>query len=347
MLKISDMMSLESRMIKVVLIIFLSKLTVFSQDSHYSQFYNAPQNVNPAWTGVFNGDHRFTGSLRDQWRYVPVPWFTFSGAYDRQLYLKKQDKFFLGVGGIINHDRQGDSRLNLTSLIANGAIHYLINSRNIVSGGLQLGLASRGFNTANLTWDKQWNGDTFDPNLPSAEQFKNLERVTFMESGLGLNYRYQRHSRTYVDAGIAALHIIPQGTAFYSKDGISVPLRTTMALVGNVRLLPQLDLQVSGLIQNQNKYTETVIGGLGKIYLSQKRGKEFQLHLGVGYRTSGSYFPTAAVQYNQFYGSFSYDVDVTGYNDITKSNRGGPELHFRYIITNVKPMREFKNCPIY
>ena len=33
----------------------------FSQDLHYSQFYNAPLVISPALTGIFNGDQRFYG----------------------------------------------------------------------------------------------------------------------------------------------------------------------------------------------------------------------------------------------------------------------------------------------
>ena len=87
---------------------FISLVKINAQDLHYSQFYNSQQNINPALTGIFKGDHRFTLSMRDQWRFVPVPWFTLSGSYDRQYYFPKNDKHFLGLGAFFNHDRQGD-----------------------------------------------------------------------------------------------------------------------------------------------------------------------------------------------------------------------------------------------
>ena len=62
--------------------VFFIMSKIQGQDLHYSQFYNSPQNINPALTGVFNVDHRYMVSMRDQWRFVPVPWFTMSGAYD-------------------------------------------------------------------------------------------------------------------------------------------------------------------------------------------------------------------------------------------------------------------------
>ena len=47
--------------------IFLIKNIAFGQDLHYTQFYNAHVNINPALTGIFNGDTRLSGKFRNQW----------------------------------------------------------------------------------------------------------------------------------------------------------------------------------------------------------------------------------------------------------------------------------------
>lgn len=342
-------MNFRTPLFKIILLaaIFFIGNKAISQDLHYSQFYNSPQNINPALTGMFAGDHRFTVSLRDQWRFVPVPWFTLSGAYDRKFYVLKGDKHFLGGGINLNHDRQGDSDLNLSSLTVNGAYHRLLTPHHILSAGLTLGFSSRGFNTKSLTWDKQWNGDAFNGGLPSGETFQNFERINFFETGVGLNYRYQKDKRTFADIGAGLIHLIKPDMAFYGNATSSLPQRLTLSAVGQVKLMDILDLQLHGLHQVQSKYNETVFGGLFKIYISQKRGKEFQLHAGLGYRTAGSYIPTVALQVNNIYAGFSYDVDTNQYNQTVGSRRGGPEIHVRYIIANVPALKEVKVCPIY
>ncbi|MFN8337813.1 MAG: PorP/SprF family type IX secretion system membrane protein [Saprospiraceae bacterium] len=338
----------QKRLLQVIFVVIVQLSISYQgvgQDIHYSQFYNSPQNLNPALTGVFNGDHRFTLSHRDQWRFVPVPWTTFSAAYDRNILPYNSEKYFYGFGLNINYDRQGDAKLTLINAALNGAFHYLLNSKNILSLGGNVGYATKGFDTKSLRWGNQWDGEVFNTNLDNQEGFQNTERVNYLETGLGLNYRYQKSARTYVDLGGSLLHLLEPKVSFKSENDVKLPRRLTMSGVGNFKLTEHLDLQLHALHQIQSKYKETVLGGLGKIYLNQNRGKELQLHLGLGYRTSGSLIPTAALQYNAWYVSFNFDVDSTPYNDALDTNRGAYELHLRYIIKNVKPFR-FKNCPI-
>jgi len=317
-----------------------------AQDLHYSQFYNSPLNINPALTGIFNGDHRITGSLRDQWRFVPVPWFTFSGAYDQKLHIGVTEKSFWSAGVNFNYDSQGDSRINLATLNLSGSYNRIINKSNVITGGLLLGYSTRGFSETDLTWDKQWNGDTFDASSGSGENF-DATRVSFLETAAGVNYRWQQSNRTKVDLGVGVFHLIEPSVSYYNGDSEKLPRRINVMGVGNIQLLDAIDLQMHGLYQLQEEYDELVIGALGKFYLNQSRGKETQVHLGVGYRTSGSVIPTFAIDYRGVYVSFSYDIDATNFNDLADSSRGGPEFHVRYIIKHVKQMKKFKVCPIY
>lgn len=339
---------MESRVQKFLLSVFsfgLIFVSLTGQDIHYSQFYNSPLNINPAQTGVFNGDHRFIASHRSQWKFVPVPWTTFSGAYDRNISSYKKENVFYGLGFNLNYDRQGDSRLNLLNLSLNGALHGKLNQKNILSVGLNLGFATRGFDTKSLRWDKQWNGDIFDTSLGSQEEFETAERINYVESGLGVNYRYQKSARANLDLGIAALHLIEPEVSFYGDKPTKLPRRYTISGVGNFQLTERLDIQLHALQQLQTTYDELILGGLAKLYLNQERGKELQLHLGLGYRTSGSFIPTLAFQYKDWYAGFNLDFDKTGFNNAFSTSRGGYELHIRHIIKNVKPFR-FKNCTI-
>ena len=314
------------------------------QDLHYSQFYNSPININPASTGIFNGDKRFIGSVRDQWRSVPVPWFTFSASYDQKIYGNSENGFW-GVGLLFNYDRQGESRLNLSNINLSGSYTRILNDNNLLTFGLMAGFSSRGFDTENLTWDKQWDGQFFNPILGSGEEFE-MMRVNFLETAAGINYRWQKSSRTKIDFGIGAFHFIRPSPNFYAAEDLVLPIRLTLNAVGSFKIAEKMDVQLHALQQFQNEYRETVFGGLLKFYLNKEDGQDTGIHFGLGYRTSKSLFPTLAISYKNIYVGASYDIDLSDFNFVT-NNKGGIEVHFRYIIQNVKPLENFKVCPIY
>ncbi|WP_235299004.1 PorP/SprF family type IX secretion system membrane protein [Portibacter marinus] len=329
----------------VFLLTILIKFEAKTQDIHYSQFYNSPLNINPALTGIFNGDIRVIGSIRDQWRSVPVSYTTFSGAFDMKYLPKKSDKYFFGFGGILNYDQAGDSKLNISDLNLTGSYNYLVNKNNVLSAGILLGVASEGFNETELTFGNQWNGIEFNPTSPTGENFDNF-RYTYLETGAGANYRYQSDStRTYANIGVGLFHLTRPSAEYIDLENPRLPVRTALTGQLNFQLTKAFDVQAHGLAQFQGPYREFVLGGLAKLYLNQTKGKVFRLDLGASYRTSKFIAPTLAIQYNQIYVGASYDINLGEFRS-DFNGRGGPEVHVRYILTKVQALNQ-KPCPIY
>ena len=65
---------------KVYIAVAFCLLTNFlvAQDIHFSQFNMSPVNLNPAFTGFFDGDYRGVANYRSQWSSVPVSYSTVS-----------------------------------------------------------------------------------------------------------------------------------------------------------------------------------------------------------------------------------------------------------------------------
>ncbi len=340
-------MKLQKNIVFCFFIVLSSSL--LGQDLHYSQFYNSPLNISPSLTGVFNGDQRVSASIRDQWRNVPVPWFTISLGYDQKIYLKNSKDLFFSAGAFINYDRQGDSNLNLTNINLSGSATYILTKNHLLTLGLTAGYATRGFDDSNLTWDNQWNGFEFDPSLTTGEESIDYQRYGFLENALGFNYRFQKSSRTKIDLGVGAWHLLQPDSEFNSlvRSNIKLPRRFSFYGIGTIKLADKIDLQLDGLYQLQDEYRELIFGGYFNLYLNQNRGKETNLHIGAGYRTSGSLFPKVALEYKKrYFIAASWDIDLSDFNTHTNFN-GGPEVHFNYLITKVKPLEQFKVCPIY
>jgi len=322
--------------------------SLLGQDIHFSQFHNSPLNLSPGKTGVFDGNHRISAGYRSQWRSVPVPWSTFTAAYDKKFISKycPPNKSFFSGGVLLNYDKASDlSNLTLSNINLTGSYSTYINPRSLITFGAMLGYASRGFDENSLTWDKQWNETDFffDTNLSSTENF-DADRVNFLETGLGLNFRRQSSGRNTIDLGVGWYHLTTPGVGFYDNDDISLPSRLTLSAIGNFELAKKLDIQLQGLAQFQGPHREYIISGLGKLYVKDDCGKKLDIHLGLGYRTTKALFPILAIQYNNIYGSISYDIDLTDFSDGKDARLNALELHFGYIISN--PVREFKLCPI-
>jgi len=319
---------------------------VSAQDFHYSQFYNQPLAFNPAMTGIFNGDERISGSIRDQWRSIPVPWFNFSVGYDRKFYPKKSDNGFFGGGIYFNYDTQGDANVRLSNINLSGSYTRILNQRNLITIGGAVGFSTRGFNQESLTWDQFWDPNSFtvDPGLGSGENI--IETFNFVETALGINYRWQKSSRTKLDLGIGAFHLTtPSSNFFTSTVTQSLPIRFSLTGVYSRRLTDKMDLQLDALFQNQQSYNELLFGGYLNFYLNQQRGKEFQFRVGAGYRTRRAIYPKLGIEFNNLFIAASYDFYFLNFNTIHRG--GGPELHVRYIIKHVKPLGKFKVCPIF
>ncbi|MEZ4908064.1 MAG: hypothetical protein R2771_10620 [Saprospiraceae bacterium] len=57
--------------------------------------------------------------------------------------------------------------------------------------------------------------------------------------------------------------------------------------------------------------------------------------------------PKLAFEYNEWYVSMNYDILTKNSLSEIANRRGGPEVHVKYTITDVKPLGHFKICPIY
>lgn len=321
-----------------------------SQDLHYSQFYNSPIIINPAYTGIFNGDERLMFSFRDQARNIPVPYLTFSASYDRKIYPKSNTKGFYGIGGFFNYNKQGDSNLRLLNF--NGAFSYsrILNENNIITLGALIGFSNRGFDPVALTWDSQWDtqNNVFNPSLPSGETF-DFESFSYLETGVGLNYRWQKSERTKFDVGIGAFHLQNPSTTYYNGVAESLPVRLSLYGILSAELTEDLDLQLDILHQRQEAYRQLLFGGYLNFYLSHKRGQQRQFRVGAGYKVEGEVlFVKAGLQINEIFVAMSYDMDLSEFGTLDNGAPGkGPEIHFRYIIKHVKPQGRFKVCPIF
>ena len=342
----------------VTVILFISSLT--AQDIHFSQFYNAPSILSPGLTGIFNGDTRFTGLYRNQWRSVPVDYMTFSGAVDKKFAGRNIEEGFFSGGLAFNYDQAGLSKLRLINFSLSGSYTKKFSPRVFATLGAQLGVGQRSFKIDDLTFDNQYDElrEWYDPSLPTGEDFSNTGNF-YIDFSAGYNLRFQALNdnalvdrltkRSKLDIGIGVFHLNKPDQGFQDAPKSPISIRLSPYAMGTIQLGNSFDLLVNLNAQFQKPYRQYV-GELGaKIHINRQLGRQVALILGAGYRFNDdfgdAYYPTVELQYNSLKVGFSYDINISDF-EVATQKRGGPEISVHYIIKKVKPLPAFKICPL-
>lgn len=318
---------------------------IAAQDVHLSMYQFDRLQINPGLTGVFNGDKQVSLVHKQQYFAVPVDYLTFSGSYDVKFNPCYSEKGFFSAGVLFNYDQSGDSRLTLASLAVNGSYTLPLSPSMFITGGAYLGGGQRSFSEQDLEWENQWNGTIYDPSLPSGENFDRTG-FAFLDVGAGANFRIQGVERTKLDVGVGAFHLNQPKYSFYKSADITLPIRLSLYAMGVLKIANVLDLYANGLYQNQDPYTETVLGGGLIIHLSNRKAREVELQLGAAVRLDDAIIPMVAIGYDGWKGGFSYDVNTSGFEAAT-DGKGGPEFFLNYTFKKLCPLRQTKVCTIF
>ena len=326
----------------LLLLISLSNIS-FGQDIHWSQFNDNPIFQNPGNTGQFNGDVRFIGNYRDQWRSVTVPFSTISISVDSKLYNHKN----LGFGGLLFHDVVGDGQFRTVEFQGNAS--YLIkltsDSTHTIRPGINIGMNHRQLNSSQFYFDNQYNGIMFDPTLPTNELLQ-TERNSNFSIGTGVIYQYYMNDRINFTGGIGLYNINKPNQGFYG-DEIRRDRRFNFFGKGIYKLNYDWDLVPGVQFNIQGKYRELMIGSSAKYTLINKLGEYRALYGGIWYRNRDAIYLSAGLDYQSWFFGISYDVNISKL--VPASNlRGGFELAVRYIMNRFKPRKiQHRICPDY
>ncbi len=166
-----------------ILIFYLLILSVAgsAQDHIYSQFYNAPNYLNPALNGQFDGDLRVNMIYRNQWSQIPGPltYYTFSIDYSIP-------RFDGGVGLMITKSSEGTAYLNKINIA--GIYSYSVSFDNsILSFGLQAGMTNRKLDYSKLIFLDQLDAQGIIPGGISGTTMPEFNSRFFFDAGAGIN----------------------------------------------------------------------------------------------------------------------------------------------------------------
>jgi len=344
-----DVLMTCRRFILCLTLLSCEVLVIHAQDIHWSQFGFSPMQVNPALTGIFRGDVRFSGNYRAQWVQVPVNYQTVGFGVDQVIYLKGIPNGRMAAGLLLNVDQAGDSELQYVQVAANGSYTIQLGQRHFLGAGIQIGVLQRSLSFGNLTFDQQYNGQVYDPSLPSGEQFDGNASGFRPDVGVGVNYRYQiPKRRTTLDAGLGVFHLTEPDLSFFNQGYAPVERRFSWYGLLTTKITSGVDVLGNAMWQMQGRSDEIVASAGVRLHINTTHTREVALDLLFGYRTfdnEDALFPMCVVHYRAYRFGLSYDATLSEFT-VANRGRGGPEFSFSYIFSKVRPL-PLKICPIF
>jgi type IX secretion system PorP/SprF family membrane protein len=315
----------------------------FSQDIHWSQFNDNPIYQNPGNAGHFNGDIRFVGNYRDQWRSVTVPFSTISVSADANLIKHKN----FGYGLLFFHDVVGDGKFRTIEVQGNAS--YLLkltaDSMHSIRPGINIGFNHRQFNFDQFYFDSQYDGIQYNPALATNENYQTDRRSNF-SAGVGIVYQFYKNDRFQATAGFGAYNLNKPDQGFYGNE-IQRDIRLNFSGRGIYKLNYDWDLVPGIKFSMQGKYREFNIGSSVKYTLINRMGQYRALYAGLWYRNRDAAFISVGMDYQSWFVGLSYDFNFSKLVPASHV-RGGFEIAVRYILHRFNPKKiVHRICPDY
>ena len=326
------------------------------QDLHFSQFSQAPLQMNPALTGGSEADQRAILNYKDQWRSVAKAYRTYAFSYDLSLSKKMKTKNHLGIGVNVFAARSGDVNLSTTQADLFLAYHIKMNDHHSLSGGLRGGLSQRSINETEMQWGNQYDSNVggYNSNMGSNETIE-FDRFLHADFAAGLNWSYSSknatlssNDATQAEAGFSVLHVNAPKLN-YNSVTTNETLYTRYILHGKLRQgIKNTNLQIEpGGYAQFKKTSKEIVVGANVRYIIKEESKYTNLvkgaaiSVGTHYRIKDALIVSSYAEFGNFGVGLSYDINISGLSKATNT-KGGFEIALLFRTPN--PFKDKKSA---
>ncbi|GAB3765635.1 type IX secretion system membrane protein PorP/SprF [Spirosoma pomorum] len=325
---------------KYLFIFFVLSLgqAALAQDPQFTQFYAAPQYLNPAFAGSALAP-RVTANYRNQWPAI-TNYVTTMVAADYYF-----DRVNSGVGLLIQNDNQGQGNIQSTDIGLQYSYQFQLNESSFVRLGLQGSYVNRNVNYFGLTTGDQFNEQGFisgsvtsDPTLLAGSPRNKY--LDFSTGGLVYSDWYW--------VGVSAHHINRPSQSFFVEGTDRLPIKGSIhaglriPLAGYTGLADEMDREISFspviLYKFQGRYDQLDLGA----YLTYAPLTVGAYYRGIPFKKYNQTINNhdaiallAGYRVDKFSIGYSYDVTIS-----TLGNSGGShELSLSYIFEKPEARR--------
>jgi type IX secretion system PorP/SprF family membrane protein len=316
-----------------------------AQDPHFTQFFASPLTLNPAFTGLFDGDFRVAANYRNQWPTINNAFSTATASIDMAVLRNRLPEFDRwGVGILALNDRSGNRILDNNHFSLSTAYHK--------------GLDENGYHQITVGFQGTYTSKTLDPSRAdfedeltslgftgvTSEVFgNNRVVVNYFDLHTGLLYSGSTNGENSFYLGFSTYHVNRPNESFLGGSFILEP-RVTVHGGGAFPIGAEKTLHTSVLHQRQAGAYETVLGAAISADINHDEYNPINLYGGLMYRVQDAFAPYVGVEFGSIRLGYTYDVNTSSLR--TASNRrGGNEISLIYIRRPVDEARKKLHCP--
>lgn len=326
------------KLLTLLLILPLGRL--YAQvDPHFSQYYAYPLWLNPAMTGVIDGDMRVNLNYRNQWNNITNP-FTTEGLSAEWVTDKN-----INVGVNILNQSAGDAGYNYFqgyASVSYTGVKFGAQQMTHLTLGIQAGLLNRKFDPTKFQWGSQYNPLTgYDPNAPSNEVLTRTSSTVFDANFGALLYDGNPNHKINPYIGAAVAHLTQPDDPFLSINNYHLPVRYTVHGGARFIVSDELSITPNALYMRQGNSDETMVGAYAQMAINELS----DLLLGLDYRVKDAIVPNLGFRYQDITVGVSYDANASSLTRLA-SGSNAFELSLSYTMhkKRVFPKEHFF-CP--
>jgi type IX secretion system PorP/SprF family membrane protein len=342
---------MKQKYLLIIVVLVSLGLPSFSQDLHFSQFFNSPLTTNPANTGFIpDGNYRLGGNYRNQWSSImSVPYKTMSVFGDVQLMRDRFENGWIGLGGVLLKDVAGSGNLSSTKIYGSLAYHQMLGYSSLLSLGFNVGYVNKQIDMTNLKFPDQFDGKFFDNKIPTSVML-DKNNIGYFDMQVGMNYAYFPTNNVYLNAGFSAMHINQPRESFFAEtsDTVSnkIPYRFTGFLNGSFKIDDQVIINPNIYYTQQSNVFEVVAGANAHYNLSGDG--DYLLIGGLYYRYKEAVIPMVGLGMKDYTFTFSYDATISSLSNYNNT-RGAFELSIvkQGLFESYKGDRHQSLCPSF
>lgn len=313
-----------------------------AQDPHFSQFFASPLTLNPAFTGKFDGDLRFSGNYRNQWPSINRAFITTTLSVDAPImrnHISQTDTW--GVGAMGYSDQSANGALKVNYITLSTAFHKGLDEDGYqqIGAGFQATYSNMILDITNLKFLDQLTPFGFTGT--TSEIFTNSDlKNRYFDLNAGVLYTGSTADNNNFYAGVSMYHLTRPQQHFTGTFFLLNP-RTTFHAGGYFPVGATSTLHLSGLFSTQAKAYEAVLGGALQFLVGgDNNAKPTSVYLGTWLRMNDAVIPYVGLEFGDFRLGATYDTNVSSLKTASQA-KGGIEISLIYI----KKASESKGLP--